>query len=83
MFKISLIVIFIFSFLIADDYQDWLKSQNTEYSQYKKSMDEEFSTMLKKDWEEFQSMSTPSPYKKPKPIVCQKLLNLSRLLTKR
>ena len=59
---------------MSDDYQDWLKSQNSEYTQYKKSMDEEFSAMLKKDWKAFQSMSTPSAYKKPKPTVIPKII---------
>ncbi len=61
------------SIAIADDYQDWLNSQNSQYTQYKKSLDEEFSSMLKKDWEAFQSMSTPSPYKKPKPLELPKV----------
>ncbi|MGB5866281.1 MAG: hypothetical protein WBG69_00250 [Arcobacteraceae bacterium] len=70
MFKLGLgLAVSIFtSVAIADDYQDWLQSQSSQYNQYKKSLDEEFSDMLKKDWEAFQSMSTPSPYKKPKPI---------------
>jgi hypothetical protein len=70
----GLVLVFISSFCIADDYQDWLKSQNTQYKQYKKSMDEEFSAMLKKDWEAFKSMSTPSYYKKPKPIEVPKIV---------
>ena len=70
MSKIGLgLVLSIFtSIAVADSYQDWLKFQNLEYIQYKKSLDEEFSDMLKKDWEEFQSKSTPSAYKKQKPI---------------
>ncbi|PIF03828.1 MAG: hypothetical protein CSA86_04810 [Arcobacter sp.] len=69
MFRFALIVLFFSSFSIANEYQEWLKSQNTQYSNYKKSLDEEFSNMLKKDWEEFKTLSTPSPYKKPKPVV--------------
>lgn len=68
MFKFTLALLFISSLAIADNYQEWLKSQNTQYTQYKKSLDEEFSDMLKKDWEAFKSMSTPSPYKKAKPV---------------
>lgn len=76
MLKIGLtIAISIFaSASIANDYQDWLNSQHSQYHQYKKSMDEEFSDMLKKDWEAFQSMSTPSPYKKPKPLELPKMV---------
>jgi len=69
MFRFILVLLFIASLAIADDYQEWLKTQSSQYSLYKKSLDEEFSDMLKKDWEEFKSMSTPSPYKKAKPII--------------
>jgi hypothetical protein len=60
---------FISSLAIADDYQEWFKSQSNQYTQYKKSIDNEFSDMLKKDWEAYNSMSTPSPYKRSKPVV--------------
>jgi hypothetical protein len=53
--------------IFANDYQEWLQSQNNQYTQYKKSFDEEFSDMLKKDWKAFKSMSTQTPYRKPKP----------------
>ena len=69
MFRLILALLFISSFTIANDYQDWLKSQSTQYTEYKKSLDEEFSDMLKKDWEAFKSLRSPSPYKKPKPVV--------------
>jgi len=69
MFRFILALLFISSIAIANDYQEWLKSQNTQYTEYKKSLDEEFSDMLKKDWEAFKSMQSPSPYKKPKPVV--------------
>ena len=69
MYRFILALLFISSLAIANDYQEWLKSQNTQYTEYKKSLDEEFSDMLKKDWEAFKSMRSPSPYKKPKPIV--------------
>ena len=67
MIKIFLSLVLVWSVLFADDYADWLKSQNSEYQAYKKSIDDEFSDMLKNDWEAFQTMNTPSPYKKPKP----------------
>ncbi|MEA3384381.1 MAG: hypothetical protein U9Q20_06905 [Campylobacterota bacterium] len=67
MFKKSILFLSLISILTASSYEEWLKSQNSEYSTYKKSMDEEFSDMLKKDWEAFKAMSTPSPYIKPKP----------------
>lgn len=73
MFKKSILVATLISFVSANDYQDWLKSQNQEYTMYKKSMDEEFSDMLKKDWEAFQAMSSPSPYTKPKPTIVPKV----------
>jgi len=69
MFRFILVFLFILSAAIADDYQEWLQSQTNQFTQYKKSLDEEFSDMLKKDWEAFKSMSSPSPYKKPKPTV--------------
>ncbi len=50
-------------------YENWLKQENSKYNNYKKSMDEEFLAMLKKDWESFKLMSTPNPYKKPKPKI--------------
>ncbi len=68
MLKKSLIFICLVSLVLPSDYDEWLKSQNEQYTSYKKSMDEEFSDMLKKDWEAFKAMSTPSPYKKPKPL---------------
>lgn len=55
--------------IFADDYQEWLRSQNNQYTQYKKTLNEEFNNMLKKDWKEFKSMSTQTPYKKPKPTT--------------
>lgn len=67
MFKNALIILATATLLNADAYQDWLKSQQSEFTSYKKSIDEEFSSMLKKDWEAFQQMSNPNPYKKPKP----------------
>ncbi|MEA3512375.1 MAG: hypothetical protein U9R37_02140 [Campylobacterota bacterium] len=73
MFKKLVLATTLLSFVGADDYQDWLKSQNQEYNTYKKTMDEEFSDMLKKDWEAFKSMYNPSPYKKPKPTVVPKI----------
>ncbi|MGB3750246.1 MAG: hypothetical protein WA945_01625, partial [Arcobacteraceae bacterium] len=66
-FRFWLVLSVFTTMAVADSYKDWLQSQYSEYTQYKKSLDEEFSDMLKKDWEEFQSMSTPSPYVKPKP----------------
>ncbi|MGK0255428.1 MAG: hypothetical protein ACI81I_000024 [Arcobacteraceae bacterium] len=69
MFRFTLILLFISSLAIAEDYQEWLKSQNNQYTQYKKSLDEEFSDMLKKDWKAFKSMSTKTPYEEPKPII--------------
>lgn len=65
--RLGLILSIFVTMAVADSYKDWLELQNSQYTQYKKSLDEEFSDMLKKDWEEFQSMSTPSPYVKPKP----------------
>ncbi len=73
MFKKSIFLISLVSVLTASGYEQWLKSQNEQYTSYKKSMDEEFSEMLKKDWEAFKAMSTPSPYKKPKPIIIPKI----------
>jgi len=72
--RISFTLLFISSLAISSDYQDWLKSLNLEYNIYKKSIDEEFSEMLKKDWKSFQSMSSPSPYKKPKPEKMPKII---------
>ena len=69
MFRFCFVLLFISSLAIADDYQKWLQSQNSQYTQYKKSLDEEFSDMLKKDWKAFKSISTTSPYKKPKPVA--------------
>ncbi len=68
MLKKVILIISLISFVSANDYQEWLKSQNNEYTAYKKSMDEEFADMLKKDWAAFKSFSEPSPYAKPKPI---------------
>jgi len=69
--------VFIFLLIIvslsADEYTQWLASQQQEYNQYKKSLDDEFSDMLKKDWEAFKTMYTPSSYKKPKPKVLPKI----------
>ncbi|MEA2050377.1 MAG: hypothetical protein U9O56_06590 [Campylobacterota bacterium] len=69
MFKKGLLIIASFAILSASEYQDWLNSQNTQYASYKKSMDDEFSDMLKKEWSAFKAMSTPSLFKKPKPIA--------------
>ena len=68
MLKKSLLFVSLISVLSASGYEEWIKSQNNEYNVYKKTMDEEFSDMLKKDWAAFKAMSTPSSYKKPKPI---------------
>jgi hypothetical protein len=51
----------------ANDYQQWLQSQQNEYKQYKKSLDEEFTSMLKKQWEQFETMTGVKHYEKPKP----------------
>lgn len=61
------------SSVYADDYQDWLKSESTEYKSYKKTVDEEFTSVLKADWEAFQSMYNPSPYKVKKPLSTPKV----------
>jgi hypothetical protein len=55
------------SSVTANEYQEWLQSQQSSYNSYKKSIDEEFADMLKKDWEAFQQMYNPSPFTKPKP----------------
>ena len=71
--KLGIMLSIFASVSLANDYQDWINSQQQQYKQYKKSMDDEFSDMLKKDWKTFQLMSTPSPYKDPKPLKLPKL----------
>ncbi len=74
-YKSKLILVILFSLsLFGSEYEQWLKEQNKQYNSYKKSMDEEFASMLKKDWESFKTMSTPTPYKKPKPVVMPKIV---------
>jgi hypothetical protein len=73
MLRKTILFVSAISLTYANSYQDWLQSQQQQYTQYKKSMDEEFSDMLKKDWEAFQSMTTPSPYKAPKPVDVPKV----------
>jgi hypothetical protein len=65
--------LFLGLFLYANDYTKWLEMQNKQYNTYKKSLDDEFVSMLKKDWEAFKMLSSPSPYKKPKPIELPKI----------
>jgi hypothetical protein len=57
------------SLSFANEYQEWLKSQQQEYKTYVKTLDEEFMDMLKKDWEFYQTLQNPSAYKKPKPTT--------------
>lgn len=65
--KILVLLFVLNHHVLADEYADWLKSQNKQYQEYKKTIDDEFSDMLKKDWEAFRTIYYPSPYKKPKP----------------
>ena len=80
--KTFFIILVAILFLNADEYSDWLASQNQQYTQYKKSLDNEFSDMLKKDWETFKTMSNPSSYKKPKPKVLPKITKPKKILPK-
>ena len=79
MLKKTILFVSLISFLGANEYQEWLKSQQKQYTQYKKTMDEEFSDMLKKDWEAFKSMSNPTPYKKPKPVSVPKIKKVVKI----
>lgn len=64
---IFMLSIFCTSFVFANEYEDWLKNQNSAFHQYKKTIDEEFSNMLKKDWQNFKTMNEANTYEKPKP----------------
>ena len=66
---IILSMLFIFTTLVADEYSDWLNSQNSQFNNYKKTIDDEFQDMLKKDWKAFQTQNNRSSFVKPKPRI--------------
>ncbi|MDQ7045145.1 MAG: hypothetical protein Q9M32_04445 [Sulfurimonas sp.] len=66
-------ILLLITSLYANEYEDWLKSQNTEYLSYKKTIDEEFTNTLKEEWAAFESMHEQSPYKVKKPLVLPKV----------
>ncbi len=77
--KKYLLVLSLLCFLSANEYQEWLKTQEKEYHHYKKSFDQEFVDALKKDWLQFQSSYTLNPYKENKPKVLNSIDNAHSL----
>jgi hypothetical protein len=65
--------------LYANEYESWLKQQQSSFHAFKKSHDEAFLQTLKKDWEAFQSMYDISNYDKPKPKTLPKVKEQTHL----
>ena len=53
----------------GDEYQEWLKRQQTEYGQFEEQQDKEFLEFLNKEWKQADLEPAKPLYAKPKPEV--------------
>jgi len=66
---ISLLCVFLVTVfkLVADEFEEWNKTQQGEFDTYKRDQDKAFADFLKKQWESFELFKGESLYEKPKP----------------
>ncbi len=55
--------------LNADEYQQWLQAQETEYNEYQSAQDKAFSGFLSKEWRSYQMDQGLVRDAKPKPVI--------------
>jgi hypothetical protein len=83
----KLLLIFALSLtLFANEYEEWLKAQESEYKSFIEKEDQEFMQMLKQDWEFYQTLTNKPLYKKEKPKeipVVKEAIKLDKELVKK
>ena len=67
-----LFLLFSLTFLHAQTYEEFLRSQNEAFASYKEERDRAFSDYLKKEWKAYQESIGLKPYKKKKPLSIPK-----------
>jgi hypothetical protein len=66
--NILIIATIILSFLTAQSFDEYKKSQSKEFKKYQDEIDKEFSKLLDSEWGQFDIKYKQKIYKKPKPI---------------
>jgi len=70
--RIFFFIFLYLSFLHAQSYEEFLRSQNEAFASYKEERDKEFSDYLNKEWKAYQESMGVKAYKKKKPISLPK-----------
>ena len=65
--KYLLLFSFLSSFLLAQTYEEYLRSQEEAFSSYKDARDKEFSSFLNKEWKSYKESQGLSAYEEEKP----------------
>ena len=70
--RILLFLLSIFTFLSAQTYEEYLRSQQEAFSSFKEERDREFSNYLNNEWKAYKESQGISAYEEPKPIALPK-----------
>lgn len=70
--RILLFLLSLFTFLSAQTYEEYLRSQQEAFSSFKEKRDREFSDYLNKEWKAYKESQGLSAYEEPKPLALPK-----------